>query len=269
MVSTVATDLDVTRLTAALGAEIRGVDLAALDDDGFARIRELILEHLVVFFPEQNLTPEEQIAFAARFGEVHVFPFPGDAKVEGHPEILVLEGNRSHADTWHTDGTFEQRPALGTILKMVTLPSVGGDTMWTNQYLAYETLSEPLRVFLDDLTAVHSSRSLVHDADELASTHPVVRVHPETGRKCLFVNRTWTSHIVELSRGESDAMLGYLHTWSERPEFQCRYKWTVGTIGFWDNRCTQHYALGDYDEFRRIERVMVVGDVPRGPVRVG
>lgn len=262
MASTAATQLEVTRLTGALGAEVRGVDLGSLDDDTFGAIHELLLEHLVLFFPGQDLSPEAHIAFAARFGEVHVHPIARGK--DQYSEMTVIEGDRGQANNWHTDVTFQERPPMASILKMVTLPSVGGDTLWTNQYLVYERLSEPMRAFLDGLTAVHSSRPAFAHSPETTATHPVVRVHPETGRRSLFVNGTFTKRIVELSRGESDALLNFLYRWSERPEFQCRYKWAVGTVGIWDNRCTQHYAVGDYDEFRRAERVTVTGDMPKG-----
>jgi taurine dioxygenase len=142
-------------------------------------------------------------------------------------------------------------------------PPLGGDTIFTNQYLAYEMLSAPMRDLLDGLTAVHHAAPFGHP--EQQAVHPVVRTHPDTGRRSLFVNRTFTSHILELRRSESDALLQYLYSWSERPDFQCRYRWDVGTIGIWDNRCTQHYAVADYQgEKRVIERVTVIGDVPDG-----
>jgi taurine dioxygenase len=145
---------------------------------------------------------------------------------------------------------------------MVMNPPRGGDTIFTNQYLAYEMLSDPMRDLLDGLTAVHSAAPFGHPEQNV--THPVVRTHPDTGRRSLFVNRTFTSHVVELQRSESDALLEYLYTWSEQPRFQCRYAWSEGTIGIWDNRCTQHYAVPDYDERRIIERVTVIGDTPFG-----
>jgi taurine dioxygenase len=151
---------------------------------------------------------------------------------------------------------------MASILQMVMNPPRGGDTIFTNQYLAYETLSDPLRDLLGGLTAVHHAAPFGHP--EQQATHPVVRTHPDTGRKSLFVNRTFTSHVVELRRTESDALLDYLYTWSEQPAFQCRYQWDEGTIGIWDNRCTQHYAVPDYDDRRIIERVTVIGDTPVG-----
>ena len=257
----------VTRLSGALGAEIRGTDLRELGDEGFATLRELLLEHLVLFFPDQQLNTDGHVALGRRFGELHVFPRE-TVNLRDYPEVFVIEGDRGRAGLWHTDSTFEQRPPFASILRMVTAPTVGGDTMWSNQYLAYERLSDRMREFLDDLSAVHTLTTVVEakraEPLTVAATHPVVTVHPETGRRSLFVNRSKTERIVELSERESDALLSYLFTWSEQPEFQCRYKWTSGTIAIWDNRCTQHCAVADYSEYRRIERVAVIGDQPQG-----
>jgi taurine dioxygenase len=151
---------------------------------------------------------------------------------------------------------------MASILQMMVNPPRGGDTLFTNQYLAYETLSTPMRELVDGLTAVNTAAVFGHP--EQQATHPVVRRHPETGRASLFVNRTFTSHVVELHRGESDALLQHLYAWSEQPAHQCRYRWDEGSVGIWDNRCTQHYAVPDYDGRRRIERVTVIGDVPEG-----
>jgi taurine dioxygenase len=273
MTSIVKTGLEVTRLTGALGAEVRGIDLSQLDDESFAKVRELLLEHLVLFFPGQHISPEAQVAFGRRFGELHIHPF-APYVLDGYPEVIVIEGDKPNADSWHSDVTYEEEPPLATIFKVVTLPSVGGDTMWSNQYLAYEKLSQPMRGFLDKLTAFHSSKP-AFPGEELTATQPVVRVHPETGKRALYVNRTFTKHIVELSRprperagmsrSESDAVLEFLFEWSEKPEFQLRYRWSVGDIGIWDNRCTMHYAVADYHEWRRAERVTVMGDTPQGP----
>jgi taurine dioxygenase len=262
MAPTVSTQPEVTRLSGVLGAEVRGVDLANLDDETFETIRELFLDHLVLLFPGANLTPAAHVAFGARFGELSVHPH--GPNLEGFPEVLVVESDRGKSDKWHTDMTWVERPPMLTSLKLVTVPAVGGDTLWSNQYLAYERLSGPMRDLLDGLTAVHSSLPAYPNAPEEVWTHPVVRLHPETGRKCLFVNGLYPTHIVELSRGESDAVLRYLSVWSERPDFQCRYRWTAGDLAIWDNRCTQHFAVADYDEFRRAERLTVIGDVPRG-----
>jgi taurine dioxygenase len=254
--------MEIERVTGALGAEIRGVDLAALDDDGFAQVKVAMLEHLVVFFPDQDLTPDEHRAFAIRFGEPEIHPFIPKLDDE-HPEIVVLDSDKgAKADVWHTDVTFSEAPPLCSVLKMVTTPSFGGDTMWTNQYLVYEGLSAPMRDLVDGLTAVHSAWPFGHP--EITMEHPAVRVHPETGRRSLFVNRQFTSHFPQLRRSESDALLGYLCTFSEQPQFVVRYRWSEGAIGVWDNRCTQHHAVNDYDAPRVIHRVTILGDAPQG-----
>jgi taurine dioxygenase len=260
--TTTTLDLDVRPLTGACGAEVRGIDLATLDGDGWDAMYATWLEHLVLFFPGQSLEPDAHVALGRRFGEPEIHPYIPKRDDE-HPEIVVIDTVGGGVDIWHTDVTFSPTPPMASVLQMMVNPPRGGDTLFTNQYLAYERLSEPLRELLDGLTAVHHAAPFGHP--EQQAIHPVVRTHPETGRRSLFVNRTFTSHIRELRRGESDALLQYLYAWSERPDFQCRYRWDVGTIGIWDNRCTQHYAVADYrDERRVIERVTVIGDVPEG-----
>ncbi len=260
----VESGLDVTRVSGAIGAEVRGVDLGALDDETFARVHKAFLEYQVLFFPGQRLSVEQHVAFGKRFGEL--FIHPRGPNLEEHPEVFVIEGDRAVADHWHTDSTFEQRPPMTSILKMVKVPSTGGDTMFSNQYLAYERLSDPMRAFIDGLTAEHTLLTSMQPTrgEPLTWTHPVVSVHPETGRRSLFVNRSYAKRIVELSNSESDALLQYLFEWSEQPEFHCRYRWSVGTVGMWDNRCTQHRVVGDYNKVRRIERVTALGDEPQG-----
>jgi taurine dioxygenase len=261
MPDTATVALDVRPVSGALGAEVRGLRLADLSDDDWERLRALWLEHLVLFFPDQHLTPDEHVALGRRFGEPEIHPFIPKLD-DGHPEIVVIASDYGQADTWHTDVTFSPTPPMASILQMAVLPSRGGDTMWSNQYLAYEALSAPIRDLLDGLTAVHSARPFGHP--EIEAVHPAVRVHPETGRRSLFVNRTFTSHFVELRPSESAALLEFLCGWSEQPQFQCRYAWSVGSVGIWDNRCTQHYAIADYTEPRAIHRVTVLGDAPQG-----
>jgi taurine dioxygenase len=254
-------ELDVRPLTGSCGAEVHGVDLTTLDADGWDAMYAAWLEHLVLFFPGQSLDADAHVALGRRFGEPEIHPFI-TKRDDDHPEIVVLDTVGRGADLWHTDVTFSPTPPMASILQMIVNPPRGGDTIFTNQYLALETLSDPMRDLLDGLTAVHTAAVFSHPDQE--ATHPVVRTHPETGRKSLFVNRTFTSHIVELRREESDALLQQLYAWSEQPAFQCRYRWDLGTIGIWDNRCTQHYAIPDYSERRVIERVTVIGDVPQG-----
>ena len=268
--------LSIAPLTGALGAEVRGVRLAEIDGGGFVAVTAALLEHLVVFFPDQHLTADEHRAFAARFGEAEIHPFIPKLDTE-HPEIVVLDSDRgARADVWHTDVTWSEHPPLCSVLKMVTCPSVGGDTMFSNQYLVYQGLSEPMRELVSGLTAVHTAAVFGHP--ETRAEHPAVRLHPETGRWSLYVNRQFTSHFPQLRRSESDVLLAHLFSFSEQPQFTCRYRWNEGTIGVWDNRCTQHYAVNDYDASRRIERVTVLGDLPEGkpprwpdyqPTRIG
>jgi taurine dioxygenase len=252
---------DVRPLTGACGAEVRGVDLATLDAAGWDAMYATWLEHLVLFFPDQSLDPDAHVAFGRRFGVPEIHPYI-PKRDDRHPEIVVIDTHGGGAEFWHTDVTFSPTPPMASVLQMMLNPARGGDTIFTNQYLVYETLSPPLQELVEGLTAVHTATTFGHP--EQRATHPIVRTHPDTGRKSLFVNRTFTSHIPELRRTESDALLAYLYTWSEQPGFQCRYRWEEGTIGIWDNRCTQHYAVPDYEGRRRIERVTVIGDVPQG-----
>ena len=255
-------DVTTEPVSGALGAELRGIDLEQLDDAGFDVVQQALLDHLVVFFPEQHLSPEGHRALGRRFGEIEIHPFIPKLS-EDFPEIVVLEGDQgARADVFHTDVTWSEQPPIASILHMVKCPSRGGDTIFTNQYLVYEALSDPIRELLDGLTAVHTAAVFGHP--EQRAEHPAVRVHPETGRRSLYLNRQFTSHFPQLRRSESDALLAFLCSFAEQPQFQCRYRWNAGAVGIWDNRCTQHYAVNDYDEPRRIERVTVLGDRPEG-----
>ncbi len=257
-----AVALDIHPVSGALGAEIRGLDLEHLTDAGFGALHAALIEHHVVFLPDQQLSPDGHVALARRFGEIEIHPFIPKLDDE-HPEVVVLDGDQgARADVWHTDVTFSGHPPMASILHMVVCPARGGDTLFTNQHLVYESLSAPMRELLDGLTAVHTAAIFGHP--EQTAEHPVVRMHPETGRRALYVNRQFTSHVPQLRRTESDALLSYLYSFSEQPQFQCRYRWSPGSIGIWDNRCTQHYAVNDYDEPRLIQRVTVLGDDPQG-----
>jgi taurine dioxygenase len=253
---------DIHPLTGSLGAEITGVDLANLDDTQWEHIRELWHEHLVLFFPGQHLDADAHVHFARRFGEPEIHPYIPKLD-DDHQEIVVIAGDRGRVDAWHSDVTFSPTPPMASILQMVTCPRRGGDTLWSNQYAAYDTLSAPMRSFIEGLTAVHTAQVFGHP--ETQAQHPVVRVHPNTGRRALFVNRSFTSHIPELGAQESTALLSLLFAWCEQPNFQCRYHWDERTIALWDNRCTQHYAVRDYDTMRAIQRVTIIGDTPLGP----
>lgn len=254
----------VRRLGAALGAEVTGLDLDTADDDDVAAIRTLLLEHLVLFFPGQSLSLDGHVALGRRFGELEIhpnLPNPDD----DHPEVVELKASFGGiADEWHTDVTFLPNPSVMSIMHMVTCPEVGGDTMWANQYLAYERLSAPLRDLVDGLHAVHDATP--HGKPEMSALHPVVRVHPETGRRSLLVNEHFTRRIAELSHDESRMLLDHLVRWSVREQFTVRYRWTPGTVAMWDNRCTQHFVVNDFEGERVIQRVTVLGDEADGPV---
>lgn len=249
----------VTRLAGALGAEIHGIDLRSVSDDDIAVVCELLREHLVLFFPGQNLTQDEHVGFGRHFGELEGHPNLRNSSTA--PEIFELIASEGGiADEWHSDLTFMPNPSVMSILHMVKCPSAGGDTMWSSMYAAYEALSPPIQELCDGLSALHDAHP--HDRSEKTAIHPVVRVHPETGRKSLFVNEHFTRRIVEMSSEESDTLLPFLTNWVQKPQFTVRYHWSAGTIGMWDNRCTQHYVLNDFNEERVIQRVTVMGDTP-------
>ncbi|MEE8508651.1 MAG: TauD/TfdA family dioxygenase [Myxococcota bacterium] len=257
--STNAAGWDVSRLSGSLGAEVRGISLEKVGAAEADVIKSLLIEHLVLLFPDQYLTSEAHIGFGRHFGVL-----------EGHPnvvgssalaEIFELKASRGAiADEWHSDLTCQDQPSVLAILNMVKCPSVGGDTLWANMYKAYDELSPPLQDLCEGLTALHDAQP--HGKPDTMSVHPVVRVHPVTMRKSLFVNEHFTRRIVELSHEESDMLLRYLTRWASNPRFTIRYRWSAGTIAMWDNRCTQHYVLDDFDEERIIQRVTVMGDEP-------
>jgi len=256
-----AANWDVKRLSGSLGAEIHGLCLVEAGPSEAAEIRRLLTEHLVLFFPGQGLTPDEHIAFGRLFGQLESHPnLSMDAERPEFFELRAYGGQGAVADEWHSDLTCQASPSLIAILHMVQCPPFGGDTMWTNTYKAYEELSAPMREFCDGLSALHDAQP--HAKPEQMAVHPVVRVHPETGRKALFVNEHFTRRIVELSHHESDMLLRFLTSWVASPRFTVRYHWTPGTIAMWDNRCTQHHVLNDFDGDRIIQRVTVMGDRP-------
>ena len=273
--------LAVTPIAGAIGAEVSGVDLTRdLSTDTVATIRRALLDHLVIFFREQEFTPKQFMAFARRFGEPVTYPFVKG--LEDFPEITPIlkraEDRINFGGLWHSDTVYQQAPPLGTILYGIEIPPYGGDTEFANQYLAYETLSAPLRHFLDGLTAVHISgkgatqktrNEMMKQAsaglkgDELTSRHPAVRTHPATGRKALYVNTAHTSHFEGLTVEESEPILEFLYRHQVKPEFTCRFRWERGSVAFWDNRCTQHNPINDYHGFRRLmHRITLAGDKP-------
>ena len=256
--SDIPSDWEVNRLAGALGAEIRGPDISHATAADIAALKALLLEHLVIFLPDQSPTPEAHIAFGRHFGHLEGHPnLSSDSNLP--PEIFELKATAGGvADEWHTDLTFQEQPAIMSILHMVKCPASGGDTMWTSLYAAYDELSAPIQALCDGLTALHDA--LPHNRPEMATIHPVVRVHPETGRKVLYVNEHFTRRLVELNATESRVLLDYLTGWVSNPRFTVRYHWRPGTIAIWDNRCTQHFVLNDFEGERIIQRVTIVGD---------
>ncbi len=272
--------VSVDSLTAAIGAEVRGVDLSAeLDPETVAVLRQALLDHLVLFFRDQSMTTEEHIRFARYFGEIDLPLFRTTASPR--PEVIVLDQvapKGQGADSWHADNTYMPSPPMGSILRAVVLPPVGGDTCFASMYAAYEALSPAMQAVLDGLGAVHSLEQMVQRTKHVANArlrdsleewlpvvHPVVRVHPETGRRLLNVNANWTAAIDGFTPDESEALLGFLLGHLKNPEFQCRFHWSPGAVAFWDNRAVQHYAVADYTSRRVMERVTVAGDRPVGP----
>ena len=283
--------LDVEPLSGSIGAVIRGVDLRDMSDDEVAAIRKVWLARKVVFFPQQHLSPDAHLAFAGRFG-IPTEGHPVIPGIDGYPNIFEIDYTKSrelyatYGDVatrrkgidWHTDVTFVKRPPLGSILNAKVIPHSGGDTMWSDQGAAFADLSPSLQNYLSTLHAVHDGRDAFKNilervgkgnwegkefADLEPATHPVVRTHPETGERVLFVNPGFTSHIVELDGHESAALLEFLYQHSVRPEFTVRYHWTQGDVGFWDNRSTQHAVVGDFGaQHRVIQRVTLKGDQP-------
>jgi taurine dioxygenase len=267
-------------IAGALGAEIAGVDLSSpLSDAVIGEIRHAWLDHLVIFFRGQKLTPRQQLEFAQHFGEPMEYP-----QLNGLPDyplitpVVKLEHERvNFGGIWHSDTTYLERPPMGSMLYAIEIPPYGGDTLFANQYLAYETLSETYRKLLDRLVGVNSSlkadasrtredrlRAAGVESKILVGEHPVVRTHPETGRKALFVNVGHTTHFKGFSQEESRPLLEYLFQHQARPEFTCRFRWEPGSLAFWDNRCAQHNPVNDYHGFRRVmHRVTLAGDRPR------
>ena len=273
--------IEIQPLTAVIGAEVSGVDLAAaLDASGVAQLREALLAHQVLVFRDQDLTPESHIAFARHFGEIKLPPVA--TRHGGPPEVNVIDQTDPRgegADSWHADNTYTATPPMGSLLRLIQLPAVGGDTAFASMYAAYDALSPTLRELCDGLTAVHDvTRSQTkaiargHSSANLAEVqkqlppveHPVVIVHPETGRRALFVNVNSTLRILGVSEAESDMLLRFLFEHTKQPEFQVRVRWDTRTLVFLDNRCTQHYAVADYRERRILHRVAVEGTRPQG-----
>lgn len=280
--------IEVKPLAGSLGAEIFGVDLAApLGNQTFAEIHRAFIDHQVIFFRDQKLTPEQHKNFSAKFGQLEITRFV--KAIDGYPEIIPVVkeaedvGKFNFGGTWHSDMTFLAEPPLGSLLYAKDVPAYGGDTLWANMYRAYETLSSGMKKMLDGLVAVHSAtraygpsgayaksgsqtKSMQINPSEDAEAemeHPVVRTHPDSGRKCLFINPVYTLRFKDMTMRESAPLLDFLNEHAVQPSNTCRFRWETGSLAFWDNRCTQHFALNDYDGQRReMHRTTIMGTRP-------
>lgn len=267
--------LDVRPMTPAIGAEIHDIDLGASDIvESIPAIRAALLKHGVIFFRSQELTQDQHIAFARYFGELEVHP--ATPKDQPNPEVLrIAHGpkSRGQENNWHSDVTWREKPSLGSILLAREVPDCGGDTLFANMHLAYERLSEQMKRFCEGLIAVHDisrvfAKRLNKTPEELQQKyppmrHPVIRTHPETGERVIYVNNGFTSHIEGLSKEESNWLLDHLYKTAWDVEIQCRFRWEHGSVAFWDNRACQHLAVSDYFPARRVmERVTIAGDRP-------
>lgn len=271
--------IEIRPTTPTIGAEVRGVDLRIpLEPDVVRAIEEALLAHHVLFFRDQEITPEQQVAFAKQFGPIGFPPFA--PKYGESPEFIVLDQQSPKgegADNWHSDNTFMREPPMGSILRAVLLPAVGGDTCFANMVAAHDALSEPVQRLVAGLRAVHditkpllkgiAAGHIRANLEEMQKQwppvdHPVVRTHPKSGKKALFVNGNSTTRILGIHERENDVLLPFLIDHARSPEFQCRFRWEVGSIAFWDNRTTQHFAVPDYAERRVMHRVTIAGDLP-------
>ena len=275
-----ALGLSLQPLTPTVGVEIHGVDLSQpLSDDTLSGIRRALLDFKVVFFRDQEITTEQHLAFARRFGELEVHPFAPHKP--DYPEVLAITHNREsrgRENTWHSDVTWREVPSLGSILRAIEVPPVGGDTLFADMVAAYAGLSDAIKAEIEGKVAVHDFahfrlrlRKSGKTEEEIAEfdrrfpkvEHPVVRTHPEIGERALYVNAAFTQHIVGVSEERSREMLAHLYAQAAIPEYQCRFRWEANSIAFWDNRSSQHYAVSDYwPAVRRMERVTVVGTRP-------
>ena len=278
-----SSNIDIQPIAGALGAEIGGVNLADdLSNSVFDQIHQAFLDHQVIFFRDQNgLEPERQKEFARRFGSLNIHPYV--KAMDGHPEILEIikepEDKVNFGGGWHSDMSFLEEPALGSVLYALEVPPYGGDTLFASQTKAYEALSSGMQDMLGGLVAIHSASreygagshstekrksmqaNITEDAPEYE--HPVVRTHPETGRKGLYINPAFTLRFKDMTKQESQPLLHYLFHHSREERFTCRFRWSAGAVAFWDNRCCWHYALNDYQGHRRhMRRVTINGDKP-------
>jgi taurine dioxygenase len=275
--------IEVEPVSSLVGADVRGVDLSMpLEESTVAAIRRALLDHHVLFFRKQDLSPEAQMRFGRCFGDLDTHPF-----VEGtdaHPEVIEIitepDDRYNFGGAWHSDVTFLEQPDLGSILYAVDVPAFGGDTLFANQHAAYEALSDTMKQLLDELVAEHSAgpqyaeggystrsqsmKTKSADSADRVVRHPLVRTHPETGRKALYVNRAFTVGIQGMRANESTALLEFLFNHAVQEPFTCRIRWSPGSVAMWDNRSVQHFALFDYRGHRRhMRRITIKGDRPR------
>ena len=269
-----ASNITVSPLTPAIGAEIGNIDLRQVSSREIADIRAALLEYKVVFFRNQTLTQAEHISFAREFGDLEIHP--ATPKSQSNPEVLhIAHGPESKGkeNFWHSDVTWREKPSLGSILKAVEVPPVGGDTLFANMVMAYELLPDDIKEVITGRVAVHDiarvfAGRLNKSAEELRERyppmeHPIVRTHPETGESVLYVNTAFTSHIKDMEEGDSARLLQKLYRTAANPEIQCRFRWQPGSLAFWDNRASQHFASSDYfPQVRKMERVTIAGDRP-------
>lgn len=268
--------IGVDKLTPIVGAEISGIDLGkTLSNRQVDEIHRALAENLVIFFRDQHITPQQHLAFGRLFGELHFHPAaPHEAEDPALMKIYADKNSpRANGEGWHSDVSCDEEPPMGSILYIRQCPPHGGDTLFASMYAAYEALSERMKTYLAGLTALHDGEPVYRGlfanygvADKPAypsAVHPVIRTHPVTRKKALYVNRGFTRHIVGIPRDESDAILDYLYRHAENPLFQCRFRWTENAIAFWDNRCAQHRAMWDYWPHTRAgTRVTVKGERP-------
>lgn len=276
-----ARSFDVHELTPTIGGEIVGLDLTKdLSDQDFSDLHDALLDRQVLFFRDQPMDIEQHKAFGRRFGELHIHPSARPYKKDGveHPEILFIHADektkRTAGDSWHSDVSCDPEPPMASILKLHKIPPSGGDTLFASMYAAYDALSEPMKQFLGGLTATHDggpnytdrAKYKGYDKEDRVyprNSHPVIRTHPETGRKAIYVNSAFTTHIDDVPKAESDAILNFLYQHNTNAAFQCRFKWTENAVAMWDNRCTLHHAMWDYfPKVRSGLRVTIKGDKP-------
>ncbi|WP_025897954.1 TauD/TfdA dioxygenase family protein [Sneathiella glossodoripedis] len=283
--------IEVAPITGNIGAEILGVDLKVNDAETIQEIRRALLEHVVVFFRDQDLDMAEYISFAQQFGPFGKEPFV--ETMSEHPNVIAVVKEATETKTinfggqWHSDWSFQECPPFATLLRGIDIPPYGGDTLFANMYLGYETLSDGIKKLIEPLIAVHSARrpyglgkSILGDTDKKAMKivrseeahneveHPLVRVHPETGRKLLFINPVYTVRLKGMSESESKDLLNQLYRHALNEAFTCRFRWRKNSIAMWDNRCSMHLAINDYDGYRReLHRITIAGDEPYGTAK--